>query len=66
MDPAALDVSLMMDTRLLAGDDWMRLDDEASELKALRAPAVPPRTERDAANLLDALHYIRQTAFTVR
>jgi Ternary complex associated domain 9 len=66
VDPAALDVSLMMDTRLVAGDDWMRLADEVYELKALRAPAVPPRPERDAANLLDALHYIRQTAFTVQ
>jgi hypothetical protein len=66
VDPAALDVSLMMDTKLIAGDDWVRLADEVYELKALRAPAVPPRPERDAANLLDALHYIRQTAFTVQ
>jgi len=53
-------------TRLIAGDDWVRLADEVYELKALRAPAVPPRPERDAANLLDALHYVRQTAFTVQ
>jgi hypothetical protein len=53
-------------TRLIAGDDWVRLADELYELKALRAPAVPPRPERDAANLLDALHYVRQTAFTVQ
>lgn len=66
VDPAALDVSLMMDTCLVAGEDWMRLADEVYELKALRAPAVPPRPERDAANLLDALHYIRQTAFAVQ
>jgi hypothetical protein len=39
VDPAALDVSLMMDTRLIAGDDWVRLADEVYELKALRAPA---------------------------
>lgn len=66
VDPAALDVSLMMDTCLVAGDDWLRLADEVYALKALRAPSVPPRPERDAANLLDALHYVRQTAFTVQ
>lgn len=66
VDPAALDVSLMMDTCLATDGDWIRLADEVYELPALRAPAVPPRPERDAANLLDALHYIRQTAFAVQ
>jgi hypothetical protein len=66
VDPAAMDVSLMIDTCLVAGEDWMRLADEVYELEALRAPAVPPRPERDAANPLDALHYIRQTAFAVQ
>jgi hypothetical protein len=66
VDPAALDVSLMMDTGLVLGDDWVRLADEVYDLKALRMPAVPPRPERNAANLLDGLHYIRQTAFTVQ
>lgn len=66
VDPAALDVSLMMDTCLVMREDWTRLADEVYELRALRAPAVPPSPERDAANLLDALHYIRQTAFSVQ
>lgn len=66
VDPAALDVSLMMDTGLVLGDDWVRLADEVYDLKALRMPAVPPRPERNAANLLDGLHYVQQTAFTVQ
>jgi hypothetical protein len=66
VDPAALDVSLMMDTRLAQGDDWIRLADEIYGPTALRAPAIPPRPELPAADLLDALHYIRQTAFAVQ
>jgi tRNA A-37 threonylcarbamoyl transferase component Bud32 len=40
VDPAALDVSLMMDTGLAVGENWIGLADEVYKLKALRAPAV--------------------------
>ncbi len=65
VDPAALDVSLMMDTERVTGDDWIRLADSIYSETALRPPAVPPRPEHPAANLLDALQYIRQIAFAV-
>jgi hypothetical protein len=62
-DPAALDVSLVMDTELVNGDAWTELAENAFMLSSLRAPIAPPRPENPCANLLDALHYIRQTAF---
>jgi len=58
VDPAALDVSLMMDTTLVTGDDWTHLADSIYSETALRAPAVPPRPELPVANLLEALRYI--------
>jgi hypothetical protein len=54
-----------MDTGLVTGDDWIHLADVTYGETALRAPAVPPRPEHPAANLLDALQYIRQTAFAI-
>jgi Phosphotransferase enzyme family len=62
-DPAALDVSLVMDTEVVSGDAWKELADNAFKLSSLKAPIAPPRPENPCANLLDALHYIRQTAF---
>jgi hypothetical protein len=62
-DPAALDVSLVMDTEVVTSDKWTELADTVFRLPSLRAPIAPPRPENPCANLLDALHYIRQTAF---
>jgi len=66
VDPAALDVSLMIDTRILNGDDWITVAEQAYKVEALMAPAIPPRPEDPGANLLDAIQYVRQMAFSVQ
>ncbi|MDF0498161.1 phosphotransferase [Bradyrhizobium yuanmingense] len=66
VDPAALDVSLMIDTRIVNGDDWIKVAEEAYKVEALMAPAIPPRPEDPCANLLDAIQYVRQMAFSVQ
>lgn len=66
VDPAALDVSLMIDTRIVNGDDWIKVAEEAYRAEALMAPAIPPRPEDPSANLLDAIQYVRQMAFSVQ
>lgn len=66
VDPAALDVSLMIDTRIVNGDDWIKVAEEAYKVEALMAPAIPPRPEDPSANLLDAIQYVRQMAFSVQ
>lgn len=66
VDPATLDVSLMLDTHLITGAEWRRVGNEIYTVDALMAPAVPPRPEHPCANLLDALQYVRQMAFGVQ
>ncbi|RTM15383.1 MAG: hypothetical protein EKK33_02130 [Bradyrhizobiaceae bacterium] len=66
VDPATLDVSLMLDTRLISGEEWRRVASETYTVDALTAPSVPPRPENPCANLLDALQYVRQMAFGVQ
>lgn len=66
VDPAALDVSLMIDTRIVNGDGWIKVAEEAYKVEALMAPPIPPRPEDPCANLLDAIQYVRQMAFSVQ
>ncbi|WP_245313181.1 phosphotransferase [Bradyrhizobium macuxiense] len=66
VDPAALDVSLMIDTQIIKGEDWIKVADEAYRMESLMAPAIPPRPEDPSANLLDAIQYARQMAFSIQ
>jgi hypothetical protein len=56
----------MIDTRIVDGDDWIKVAEEAYKVEALMAPAIPPRPEDSSANLLDAIQYVRQMAFSVQ
>ena len=64
-DPAALDVSLFLDTKTVKGNDWVELADASFAIDALIGSTPPPRPEHAAANLLEAIHYVRQMAANV-
>lgn len=59
VDPAALDVSLVINSEKL-GDDWVPFAERAFSFDALREPLAPLPPEHPAASLLDAVHFVRR------